>query len=247
MSENKNEKKIALVTGGTRGIGSAISRYLQEHGFHVIANYHSNDEAAIAFKAETGIDISKFDVANFADVQEKVTALIEVFGRVDVLVNNAGITKDGFLHKMSETDWDSVVNTNLKSAFNVTRAVLNSMRDNNFGRIVNISSINAQKGQIGQVNYCAAKAGLIGLTKALALEGARKNITANIICPGYIETDMTSAIAADILSGIISTIPMGRMGKPEEIGALVAYLASEDSAFTTGAVFSINGGQYMAG
>ncbi|MDB5478449.1 MAG: hypothetical protein JWM96_944 [Alphaproteobacteria bacterium] len=239
------DKKIALVTGGTRGIGAAISKYLQKHDFQVIANYYSNDEAADKFKNENGVEIAKFDVASFQQVQEEIGKLIETHGAIHVLVNNAGITKDGFLHKMNENDWDAVIDTNLKSAFNMTRAVVNKMREQEFGRIINISSINAQKGQMGQTNYCAAKAGLIGFTKALALEGARKNITANVICPGYIETDMTGAIQAEILSEIVKTIPAGRLGKPEEIGALVAYLASEEAAFTTGAVFSVNGGQYL--
>jgi acetoacetyl-CoA reductase len=239
------EKKIALVTGGTRGIGASISKYLEKNGFHVVANYHSNEEAAQKFKAESGTDIAKFDVANYKQTEAAIAGILQQFGRIDVLVNNAGITKDGFLHKASEDDWDSVMNTNLKSAFNVTRAVIGSMRDRAFGRIINISSINAQKGQLGQTNYCAAKAGLIGFTKALALESARKNITANVICPGYIETDMTAAIPAEIMSEIVKTIPVGRMGKPQEIGALVAFLASEDAAYTTGSVFTINGGQYM--
>lgn len=240
------QKKIALVTGGTRGIGAAISKYLQKHDFHVISSYYSNDENAQKFAAENDVDIAKFDVGNFAQVQEKVAGMIAKHGKIDVLVNNAGITKDGFLHKMDEDAWDAVVNTNLKSAFNMTRAVINQMREQEFGRIITISSINAQKGQMGQVNYCAAKAGLIGFTKALALEGARKNITANVICPGYIETDMTDAIQPAILGDIIKTIPAGRLGRPEEIGALVAYLASEEASFTTGAVFSVNGGQYLA-
>jgi len=240
------DKKIALVTGGTRGIGAAISKYLQKHDFQVIANYHSNDEAAEKFKNENNVDVAKFDVADFNSVQQKVGEIIENHGTIHVLVNNAGITKDGFLHKLTEDAWDAVIDTNLKSAFNMTRAVVNKMRDQEFGRVINISSINAQKGQIGQTNYCAAKAGLIGFTKALALEGARKNITANVICPGYIETDMTGAIQAEILSEIVKTIPAGRMGRPDEIGALVAYLASDDAAFTTGAVFSVNGGQYLA-
>jgi acetoacetyl-CoA reductase len=240
------KKKIALVTGGTRGIGAAISKYLEKNGFHVVANYNSNDDAANQFKKETGADIAKFDVSDFAQVQKEVAKIIETHGAIHVLVNNAGITKDGFLHKMSESDWDSVVDTNLKSAFNVTRAVLAGMREQEFGRIINISSINAQKGQLGQTNYCAAKAGLIGFTKALALEGARKNITANVICPGYIDTDMTSAIPAEILSEIVKSIPKGRMGKPEEIGSLVAYLASESASYMTGAVLSVNGGQYLA-
>lgn len=240
------EHKTALVTGGTRGIGAAISKYLQKHGYKVIANYHSNDEAAQAFKAETGVDVVKFNVAKYADVEKNIADIAATHGPIHILVNNAGITKDGFLHKMSEDDWDSVIETNLKSAFNLCRAIVPVMRDQEFGRIINISSINAQKGQFGQTNYCAAKAGLIGFTKALALEGARKNITANVICPGYIETDMTSAIPADVLTEIIKSIPAGRMGKPEEIGSLVAYLASEEASYITGAVFSANGGQYLA-
>lgn len=240
-----SDKKIALVTGGTRGIGAAISRYLQKHGFHVIANYRSHDDAAIAFKNETGIDVIKFDVSDAKQAQDKVNEILATHGSIHVLVNNAGITRDAFLHKMDEAAWDEVLLTNLKSAFNLTRAVINTMRDQSFGRVINISSINAQKGQIGQTNYCAAKAGLIGFTKALALEGARKNITANAICPGYIKTEMTDAIAPEILQDIQKSIPMGRLGTPEEIGALVAYLASDEAAFTTGAVFSVNGGQYL--
>jgi acetoacetyl-CoA reductase len=241
-----SEHKTALVTGGTRGIGAAISKYLQKHGYKVIANYHSRDEAAQAFKQETGVEIAKFDVAKYAEVEKNIAQLVATHGPIHVLVNNAGITKDGFLHKMSEDDWDLVIETNLKSAFNLCRAVVPLMREQDFGRIINISSINAQKGQFGQTNYCAAKAGLIGFTKALALEGARKNITANVICPGYIETEMTDAIPADVLTEIIKSIPAGRMGRPEEIGSLVAYLASEEAAYITGAIFSANGGQYLA-
>jgi acetoacetyl-CoA reductase len=242
----KQKQRIALVTGGTRGIGAAISKALHDKGIHVIANYFSNDEAAQIYKKATGNDVCRFDVSNFNDVQSQINDLVGQHGHIDILVNNAGITRDGFLHKMDEAAWDAVIDTNLKSAFNVTKAVIGKMRDNNFGRIINISSINAQKGQLGQTNYCAAKAGLIGFTKALALEGARKNITANAICPGYIETDMTAAIDAKVLDDIIKAIPMGRMGKPEEIASLVAYLASDDAAFVTGAVFSANGGQLMA-
>lgn len=240
------DKKIALVTGGTRGIGAAISKYLLKQGYHVIANYHSRDEAAQTFKQETGVDVVKFDVSKFDEVQSQISALVETHGAIHVLVNNAGITKDGFLHKMSEDDWDVVIETNLKSAFNLCRAIVPAMREHSFGRIINISSINAQKGQFGQTNYCAAKAGLIGFTKALALEGARKNITANVICPGYIETEMTEAIPAEILTEIIKSIPAGRLGRPDEIGSLVAYLASAEASYITGAVFSANGGQYLA-
>lgn len=241
-----SDKKIALVTGGTRGIGAAISRYLIKQNIHVIANYRSHDDAAQAFKNDTGADIAKFDITNFTDVQQKIDALIATHGKIDILINNAGITHDSFLHKMDEEAWDHVLLTNLKSAFNMTRAVINKMREQEFGRIINISSINAQKGQIGQTNYCAAKAGLIGFTKALALESARKNITVNAICPGYIKTEMTDAIQPEILNEIVKSIPAGRLGTPEEIGALVAYLASDDASFTTGAVYAVNGGQHLA-
>ncbi len=240
------KKKIALVTGGTRGIGASISKYLQKHGFHVIANYNSNDEAAKQFKKETGCDVVKFDVSNFNDVQKKIGDILAEHGAIHAVINNAGITKDAFLHKMNEQDWDDVIATNLKSVFNVCRVVVPSMREQEYGRIVNISSINAQKGQFAQTNYCAAKAGLIGFTKALALESARKNITVNVVCPGYIETDMTGAIPAEILTEIVKGIPAGRMGKTDEIGALVGYLVSEDAAYTTGATFSVNGGQYLS-
>lgn len=236
------DKKIALVTGGTRGIGAAIVKHLHDKNYDVYANYNSNDDAANAFKKEYDVNVIKFDVSNFADVANAMKAL----PRVDILINNAGITRDAFLHKMDESDWDAVINTNLKSAFNVTHAVIGGMRERNWGRIVSIGSINAQKGQIGQTNYCAAKAGLIGFTKALALESARKNITVNAICPGYIDTEMTAAIPHDILQSIIATIPMGRMGTPQEIAALVGYLVSEEASFTTGATFAANGGQYLS-
>lgn len=240
------QKKVALVTGGTRGIGAAICRALKQNDIQVIANYFSNDAAAEQFKKETGVDLIKFDVSDFKAVQDGVAKIIATHGPINIVINNAGITKDVMFHKMNEDDWDNVINTNLKSAFNVTRAVIGNMRDQDFGRIINISSINAQKGQLGQANYCAAKAGLIGLTKTLALEGARKNITANVICPGYIDTDMTSAIVPDVLDAIVKSIPAGRMGKPEEIASLVAYLVSDDAAFINGAVLSANGGQYLA-
>ncbi len=241
-----SEKRVALVTGGTRGIGASICKHLHARDITVIANYFSNDEAAQAYKKETGIDVCRFDVSNFNDVQSQVSDLFVKYGQIDILVNNAGITRDAFLHKMDEMTWDNVIHTNLKSAFNVTRSVINGMRERSWGRIINIASINAQKGQIGQTNYCAAKAGLIGLTKALALESARKNITVNAICPGYIDTEMTAAIDHDILQGIIATIPAGRMGTPEEIAAMVGYLVSEEAAFVNGATLAINGGQYLS-
>lgn len=238
-------QRIALVTGGTRGIGAEASKALKQKGYKVIANYNSNTEAAEKFQKETDIEVLKFDVSKFKDVQEAIQHIIDTHGSVDVLINNAGITRDIFLHKMDEDAWDSVINTNLKSAFNLSRSVMPYMREKMFGRIVNISSINAQKGQIGQANYCAAKAGLIGLTKAIALEGARKNVTANVVAPGYVETDMTKAIPENILGNIVQQIPVGRMGRPQEIGSLVSYLASEEASFITGSVIAANGGHYM--
>lgn len=242
----KKNQQIALVTGGTRGIGASISTALKDAGYTVIANYRNSDERAKKFKASTGIDIIKFDVSDFKAVQKSVDSLITKYGQLDVLVNNAGITKDGFLHKMSEEDWDHVININLKSAFNLCRAALTNMRANMYGRIINISSINAQKGQIGQVNYCASKAGLIGFTKALALENATKKITVNTICPGYIDTEMTAQIPDTILPEIIKNIPAGRMGTAQEIAASVVYLASEQAAFITGSTLSINGGHHLS-
>ncbi|MDX5362161.1 MAG: acetoacetyl-CoA reductase [Alphaproteobacteria bacterium] len=238
--------RTALVTGGTRGIGAAISRGLKAAGFQVAANYAGNDEKAAAFKAETGIEVFKFDVGDHDACAAGVKAVEEALGPVDVLVNNAGITRDGWFHKMDAAQWSAVIRTNLDSMFFVTRPVIDGMRARGFGRIVNISSINGQKGQIGQVNYSAAKAGVIGFTKALALENARKGITVNCICPGYVDTDMVAAVPEKVLESIIATIPAGRLGKAEEIASMVAYLASEDAAFVTGAVMTVNGGQYIA-
>lgn len=238
--------KVAIVTGGTRGIGAAISKALLADGYSVAATYHGNMEAANAFKNETGASVYKFDVANFRECMDGVAAIEKELGPVSVLVNNAGITKDGMLHKMEEDAWHAVMETNLTSCFNMCRAVVGGMRERNFGRIVNISSINGQKGQLGQTNYSAAKAGMIGFTKALALEGASKGITVNAICPGYIATEMTSAMKQEVLDGIIRTIPVARMGKPEEIADIVAFLASDKAAFITGATITANGGQYMA-
>ena len=238
--------KKAVVTGGTRGIGAAVARALIAEGYDVAATYHGNDEAANAFKAETGAHVYKFDVSSFGDCQKGVAAIEADFGSIDILVNNAGITRDGMLHKMEEEAWHAVLETNLTSCFNMCRAVIPGMRERSFGRVVNISSINGQKGQLGQTNYAAAKAGMIGFTKALALEGAAKGITVNAICPGYIETEMTGAMKQEVLDGIIRSIPMARMGKPQEIADIVAFLASEKAAFITGATISANGGQYMA-
>ncbi len=238
--------KVALVTGGTRGIGLAISQQLKEEGFRVVAIYHGNEEAAEKFRNDTGCHAYKADVANYENCEAVFKTIEEEVGPIEVLVNNAGITKDGTLHKMAPENWHAVIETNLTSCFNTSRIVIVGMRERGFGRIINISSINGQKGQFGQTNYSAAKAGMIGFTKALALEGAAKGITVNAICPGYIETDMTAAIKQEVLDSIIRQIPVTRMGQPDEIGAAVAYLASDKAAFITGATLSINGGQYMA-
>jgi acetoacetyl-CoA reductase len=238
--------RVALVTGGTRGIGGAISKALAAAGHKVAATFAGNRERAEAFRSDTGIAVFQWDVGDHAACAEGVKRVEAEVGPVDILVNNAGITRDGWFHKMSHDAWSAVMRTNLDSMFGMTRPVIEGMRDRNFGRIVNISSINGQKGQLGQVNYSTAKAGLVGFTKALALENARKGITVNCICPGYIDTDMVAAVPEKVLEGIIAQIPVGRLGKAEEIAALVVYLASEQAAFMTGAVLSINGGQYMA-
>ncbi|MEM0907702.1 MAG: acetoacetyl-CoA reductase [Pseudomonadota bacterium] len=238
--------RIALVTGGTRGIGASISKSLKAAGYTVVANYAGNDEKANAFKAETGISVKKFDVGNPEAAEAGLAEIASEVGDIDILVNNAGITRDGTFHRMSWDNWNAVIQTNLSSLFAVTRPLINGMRDRGYGRIINISSINGQKGQMGQVNYSAAKAGVIGFTKALAQENARKGITVNCICPGYIDTDMVAAVPEKVLESIIGGIPVGRLGQAEEIGALCAYLASDEAAFMTGATLSINGGQYMA-
>jgi acetoacetyl-CoA reductase len=236
---------VALVTGGTRGIGRSISEALKADGYKVVAVYYGNDEAAEKFRKETGCEAVKFDVANFDQCQAAVEKIEAEMGGISVLVNNAGITRDGVLHKMAKDNWHEVIETNLTSCFNMCRVVINGMRERSYGRIINISSINGQKGQFGQVNYSAAKAGMLGFTKALAMEAAAKGITVNAICPGYIETDMTSAIRQEVLDSIIRQIPMTRMGKPEEIADLVSFLASEKAAFITGSTIAANGGQYM--
>ncbi len=238
--------KVAIVTGGTRGIGLSISKALKDDGFKVVAVYHGNEEAAQKFRDETGCEAVKFDVADFDQCHDALTKIETDFGAIEVLVNNAGITRDGMLHKMPVENWHDVMQTNLTSCFNMCRAIIGNMRERKSGRIINISSINGQKGQFGQANYSAAKAGMIGFTKALALESAAKNITVNTICPGYIATDMTSAMPQEVLDNIIRQIPAMRMGQPEEIAALVSFLSSEKAAFITGATLSANGGQYMA-
>jgi len=238
--------RTALVTGGTRGIGAAIAKTLKGAGHTVVASYAGNDEKANAFKAETGIDVRKFDVG---DPEASASAIAEIesaVGPIDIVVNNAGITRDSTFHKMTWQQWDDVIRTNLSSMFCVTSPLINGMRERGFGRVINISSINGQKGQMGQVNYSAAKAGVIGFTKALAQENARKGVTVNCVAPGYIDTDMVASVPEKVLEGIIGAIPVGRLGQADEIGQLVAYLASDHAGFVTGATFDINGGQYMA-
>lgn len=238
--------KIAIVTGGTRGIGAAISKALIDAGFTVAATYQGNDEAAAQFASQTGAKTFKFDVSDYAACEAAVAQIESTLGPVAVLVNNAGITRDCMMHKMTPENWAAVMSTNLDSCFNMCRHVVPHMRERSYGRIINISSINGQKGQLGQTNYSAAKAGMIGFTKALALESASKGITVNAICPGYIATEMTGAMKQEILDSIIRSIPMARMGEPSEIAATVAFLASDAAAFITGATISANGGQYMA-
>jgi acetoacetyl-CoA reductase len=236
-----------VVTGGTRGIGKAISARLKADGYKVAATYAGNADAANATAAELGISVYKWDVGNAAECAAGIAKVEADLGPVDILVNNAGITKDGFFHKMSAVQWEEVIRVDLSSLFYMTRPVIEGMRTRGFGRVINISSINGQKGQAGQVNYSAAKAGMIGFTKALAQEGANKGITVNAIAPGYIDTDMVAAVPEEVLKKIISTIPVGRLGKAEEIAHAVSFLASEQAGFMTGATLTMNGAQYIAG
>ncbi|MEE8505689.1 MAG: acetoacetyl-CoA reductase [Kiloniellales bacterium] len=239
--------RVALVTGGTRGIGAAISLAFKEAGYDVAATYGGNDEAANAFKAENGIPVYKFDVGDFDACQAGVAQVESDLGPIDVLVNNAGITRDGMLHKMSPENWRAVITTNLDSVFNMSRNVIEGMRARGFGRIISISSINGQKGQMGQANYSAAKAGLIGFTKALAQENAFKGITVNAVAPGYIATEMVMAVPEEVLkTKVIPLIPVGRLGEPEEVARCVVFLAGDDAGFITGSTLTANGGQYMA-
>ena len=239
--------RVALVTGGTRGIGAAISVGLKDAGYKVAATYAGNDEAANAFKAETGILVYKWDVGDFDACQAGVQQVEADLGPVEVLVNNAGITRDGMFHRMEPEHWNAVIQTNLSSLFNMTRQVIDGMRERKYGRVINISSVNGQKGQMGQSNYSAAKAGLIGFTKALAQENAFKGITVNAIAPGYIATEMVKAVPQEVLKEkIIPQIPVGRLGEAEEIARCVVFLAADDAGFITGSTLSANGGQYMA-
>jgi acetoacetyl-CoA reductase len=239
--------RVAFVTGGTRGIGRAISARLKAAGYKVAAGYAGNEVAAQACASELGVLVVKGNVSSFADCAAAVKAVEAEFGPIDVLVNNAGITRDAMLHKMTEEQWNEVIHVNLASIFNMTRNVIEGMRERGYGRIVNISSINGQKGQMGQTNYSAAKAGMIGFSKALALENAKKGVTVNVIAPGYIDTEMVMAVPKNVLDQIIAGIPVGRLGMADEIARCVAFLAAEDAGFITGATLSVNGGQYISG
>lgn len=237
--------RTALITGGTRGIGAGICVVLKHAGYNVIATYHGNDERAREFSEKNSIPVYKWDVAHYEECVNGTKIVTEKHGPIDILVNNAGITRDSFLHKMTPEMWNDVITTNLSSLFNMSRCVIESMRERGFGRIISLSSINAAKGQMGQTNYSAAKAGVVGFTKALAQEGASKGITANAIAPGYIDTDMVRAVPENVLEQIIAQIPAKRLGQASEIGRAVAFLASDDAGFINGATLHINGGQYM--
>ncbi len=237
--------RVAVVTGGTRGIGEAISARLKDQGYNVVATYAGNDKSAADFTERSGIPAYKFDVSNFAECQSAVKNIESEVGPIDVLVNNAGITRDGTMHRMDFDQWNSVVQTNLSSCFNMSRCVIEGMREREFGRIVNIGSINGQAGQYGQVNYAAAKSGIHGFTKALAQEGATKGITVNAIAPGYVLTDMVRAVPEKVLEKIIATIPVGRLGDPDDIARGVIFLVADNAGFITGSTVDINGGQHM--
>ena len=239
--------RVAVVTGGTRGIGQAISVALKKKGFRVAANYGGNDTAARQFQADTGIPVYKWDVSDYAACEKGVASVTRELGAIDVLVNNAGITRDGMLHRMTKESWDAVMHTNLDSVFNMSRLVIEGMRNRKYGRIVNISSINGRKGQMGQANYSAAKAALLGFTKAVAQENAARGVTVNVIAPGYIGTEMVAAMPKDVLdTKVLPLIPVGRLGTVEEIARCVTFLADEEAGFITGACLDANGGQYMA-
>ena len=238
--------RVALVTGGTRGIGAAISTALMKAGYTVAANYGGNDEAANRFKEQTGIPVYKFDVSDPAACEAGIRTIESELGPVEILVNNAGITRDGMFHKMTFDQWSAVIRTNVDSMFTCTRPVIDGMRSRNFGRIIIISSVNGQKGQMGQTNYSAAKAAVIGFAKALAQENANKGITVNVIAPGYIATEMVQAVPEEVLkSKILPQIPVGRLGEAEEVARSVLFLAADDAGFITGSTLSMNGGQYM--
>lgn len=238
--------RVAMVSGGTRGIGAAISKALKAAGYKVAANYAGNDETAAKFKGETGIPVYKWDVSSYKACAEGLAKVAQEIGPIDILVNNAGVTRDVMFHKMTPEQWYDVVNINLNSLFNMTRPVIEGMRERGFGRIINISSINGQKGQVGQTNYTATKAGELGFTKSLAQENAGKGITVNAVCPGYIATDMVKAVPAEVLEkSVLPLIPVRRLGEPEEIARCVVFLVAEESGFITGSTLTVNGGQYM--
>src|SRR5436190_7656473 len=237
--------RVAVVTGGTRGIGAAVSKALKAAGYKVAANYGGNDEAAQKFKAETGINVYKWDVSSYDACAEGLKKVETDLGPVEVLINNAGITRDTTFHRMKPDQWSAVINTNLNSLFNMCRPLIEGMRERKFGRIVNISAINGQKGQIGQTNYSAAKAGEIGFTKALAQENARSGITVNAICPGYVNTEMVQAVPKDVLEKIIAQIPVGRLGEPDDVARCVVFLAADNADFITGTTLTVNGAQYL--
>ncbi|MGB8840199.1 MAG: acetoacetyl-CoA reductase [Aliidongia sp.] len=237
--------RLALITGGTRGIGRAVSLAFHRAGYRVVATYVGHDEPARALIAETGIRVEKFDVGDFGACTDAVRGIERDLGPIDILVNNAGIVRDSMLHKMTEAQWHEVIATNLTSCFNMCRALIGGMRERGFGRIVNIASVNAQAGQIGQTNYAAAKAGILGFTKALALESAVKGVTVNAVAPGYVATDMVKSVPDDVMTRILAQIPAGRLGQPDEIARAVLFLAADQTGFMTGATLSINGGQYM--
>ena len=237
--------RVAVVTGGTRGIGRAVSITLKNASYNVAANYGGDDNAARQFNEETGIPVFKFDVADFNACAEGVKKIGTQLGPIEVLVNNAGITRDATMHRMNYEQWNAVIQTNLSSCFNMSRAVIEGMRARSFGRIVNVASINGQAGQYGQVNYAAAKSGIHGFTKALAQEGAACGITVNTLAPGYVNTDMVRAVPADVVTKIIARIPVGRLGKPEDISRAVLFLVADDADFITGSTLSVNGGQHM--
>ncbi len=239
--------RVALVTGGTRGIGRAIVERLTADGIKVAAGYSGNDKAAEELKRDTGAMVIKGNVGNFADCQHAVEAVTKELGPIDILVNNAGITRDGVFHRMNSEQWSEVIRVNMDSLFNMTRQVIEGMREREWGRIINISSINGQKGQVGQTNYSAAKAGMIGFSKALALENAKKGVTVNVIAPGYIDTEMVQAVPEKVLEAIIGQIPVGRLGRGDEIADMVAFLAGERAGYVTGTTLSLNGGQYLVG
>lgn len=240
-----NSKHVAVITGGTRGIGAACSRMLKTEGYDVVAIYNSNDDAARKFQSDTGVPVYKFNCADFHACELGLQRIVNEHGPVDVLVNNAGIIRDAPLHKMTYENWHIVIDTNLDSLFNMTRCVIDGMRERSYGRIVNITSMNAQRGMFGQSNYSASKAGIIGFTKSIAQECAKKGVTVNCISPGYIETDMLRGIPEKVMQAIVSDIPVGRVGQPEEIARAVLFLADEMAGYITGSTLTINGGQYV--